>query len=34
MEETKEKITQVKDTWEYKDRSYYLNKYSMKKNTL
>tara|TARA_R100000995_G_scaffold30546_1_gene13610 strand:- start:198 stop:968 length:771 start_codon:yes stop_codon:yes gene_type:complete len=24
MEETKEKITQVKDTWEYKDRNYYL----------
>ena len=24
MEETKEKTSQVKDTWEYKDRSYYL----------
>ena len=25
MEETKEKVSQVKDTWEYKDRQYYLN---------
>ncbi len=24
MEKTKEKTTQVKDTWEYKDRNYYL----------
>jgi len=24
MEETKEKVSQVKDTWEYKDRHYYL----------
>ena len=24
MEKTKEKTSQVKDTWEYKDRSYYL----------
>ena len=25
MEKTKEKTTQVKDTWEYKDRNYYLS---------
>jgi len=24
MEEIKEKVPQVKDTWEYKDRNYYL----------